>query len=199
VIWDVDDSVRAWLSRYLPEGVPIVFDPPHRCADRPGELLSVFLDDIEEDYTGVAATWGELRDNEGHLVGRRPPGRRYRFTYLVTAWADGTEREHHLLGGVLLGCASCPSLPADALRGMLARDGHPVPVRGAPHRDGPEPARDPFGPVVRTSIRLQVLVPYVSEALTDLAPAPRQVAVNSAGLPPAAPAPRRGRGISEVP
>jgi hypothetical protein len=194
MIWDVDASVRAWLSRYLPEGVPIVFDPPHRCAERPGELLSVFLDDIEEDPTGVAETWGDQRDPEGHLVGRRPPGRFYRFSYLVTAWAADTEREHRLLGAVMQGCTTCLSLPADALSGMLARDGHPVRVRCAPHRDGPAPAHDPFGPAARTSMRLRLVVPYLAEILTELAPAPRKVSVNSTGLPP-----RRGRGISEVP
>jgi hypothetical protein len=195
VIWDVDASVRTWLSRYLPEGVPVVFDPPHRCAQRSGEVLSVFLDDIEEDPTGATGTWGDLRDPDGHLVGRRPPGRRYRFSYLVTAWAADTEREHRLLGEVLLGCATCLSLPADALTGVLARNSNEVLVRSAPHRGGPEPVGDPFGPAARTSLRLQLLVPYVAEVLTELAPAPQQVSVNSAGLPRA----RRGRGISELP
>ncbi|MEU4569432.1 Pvc16 family protein [Micromonospora sp. NPDC023956] len=181
MIWDVDLSVRAWLGSYLPPGVPVVFDPPDRCAQLDGERVSAFLLDVEEDATGVSATWDDLRDDTGRLVGRRPPGRRYRFGYLLTAWGPDTEREHRLLGDLLVGCAGCTAVPTRFLTGALARANQPVVARSAPHRDGAAgSAWTGWGGVARTGLHLQLLVPYVPEATTDLAPAPREVSVSSA-------------------
>jgi hypothetical protein len=213
VIWDVDLSVRAWLGHYLPAGVPVVFDPPDRCAGTDGERVSAFLLDVEEDSAGVSATWDDLRDAGGQLVGRRPPGRRYRFSYLLTAWGRDTEREHRLLGDLLVGCASCTALPARFLTGALLRANQPVVVRSAPRREGDTgSAWVAHGGTARTGLHLQLLVPFVPEPETDLAPPPREVSVNSGGRPgtgPAGTAPagngpagngggrRPGRGISE--
>ncbi|MEU1757037.1 Pvc16 family protein [Micromonospora matsumotoense] len=204
MIWDVDLSVRAWLGHYLPAEVPIVFDPPDRCAQRSGgELVSAFLLDVEEDSAGVSATWDELRDANGQLVGRRPPGRRYRFSYLLTAWAADTEREHRLLGELLVGCASCTALPTRFLTGAVARANQPVVVRSAPRREGDTgSAWVAHGGTARTGLHLQLLVPFVPEPETDLAPPPREVSVNSGGGRPGGPGgtppgPRPRGGISE--
>ncbi|MEV6601453.1 Pvc16 family protein [Actinoplanes sp. NPDC051346] len=197
MIWDVDLSIRAWLGHYLPADVPVVFDPPDRCAHLEGDRVSAFLLEIEEDSTGVSATWEEFRDADGQLVGRRPPGRRYRFSYLLTAWAADVEREHRLLGNLLVGCAGCTAVPTGFLTGALAQVGQPVMVRSAPRRDGEaDGARVLPGGVMRTGLHLQLLVPVVPETLTDLAPPPREVSVNSSGRLPAARRP--GRGISEA-
>ncbi|MEV4772597.1 Pvc16 family protein [Micromonospora humida] len=203
MIWDVDLSVRAWLGHYLPADVPVVFDPPDRCARRAdGDLVSAFLLDVEEDSAGVSATWDELRDADGQLVGRRPPGRRYRFNYLLTAWAADTEREHRLLGDLLVGCASCTALPSGFLTGAVARANQPVVVRSAPRREGDAgSAWVGYGGTARTGLHLQLLVPFVPETQTDLAPPPREVSVNSGGGRPAGPGGMAGRrprgGISE--
>lgn len=185
MISDVDLSVRAWLGHYLPADVPVVFDPPDRCAQLEGDRVSAYLLEVEEDPTGVSATWDEFRDADGQLVGRRAPSRRYRFDYLLTAWADDVEREHRLLGDLLVGCAGCLSVPAQFLSGALAQ---PVLVRSAPRREGVLRAAP-----ARTGLHLQLLVPLVPETMTDLAPPPREVSVNSSrGVPPA-----RRAGISE--
>ncbi|SCL35124.1 Protein of unknown function [Micromonospora pallida] len=201
MIWDVDLSVRAWLGSYLPPGVPVVFDPPDRCAELAGELVSAFLLDVEEDSSGVSATWDDLRDATGQVTARRPPGRRYRFSYLLTAWGPDTEREHRLLGDLLVGCAECTALPTRFLAGALARTNQAVVVRSAPHREGTAgSAWLPRGGPARTGLHLQLLVPFVPEASTELAPAPREVSVNSSRQPgdPAGPrAPRRPGRISE--
>ncbi|WDZ87015.1 Pvc16 family protein [Micromonospora cathayae] len=195
MIWDVDLSVRAWLGSYLPAGVPVVFDPPDRCAQRTGELVSAFLLDVEEDATGVSATWDEFRDDRGQVTGRRPPGRRYRFSYLLTAWGPDTEREHRLLGDLLVGCASCTALPVRFHTGALARANQAVLVRSAPRRDGDTgSAWVAYGGAARTGLHLQLLVPFVPETQTDLAPAPREVSVNSAGRPGGDPGDRAGGG-----
>ncbi|BCL15849.1 Pvc16 family protein [Micromonospora sagamiensis] len=182
MIWDVDLSVRAWLGSYLPPGVPVVFDPPDRCAQLTGERVSAFLLDVEEDSSGVSASWDDLRDATGQVTGRRPPGRRYRFDYLLTAWGADTEREHRLLGDLLVGCAGCTALPVRFLAGVLARTNQSVVVRSAPRREGATgSAWVAHGGAARTGLHLQLLVPFVPEASTDLAPAPREVSVNSAG------------------
>ncbi|MEV4664207.1 Pvc16 family protein [Micromonospora echinofusca] len=200
MIWDVDLSVRAWLGSYLPPGVPVVFDPPDRCAQLAGERVSAFLLDVEEDPNGVSASWDDLRDATGQVTGRRPPGRRYRFSYLLTAWGPDTEREHRLLGDLLVGCAGCTALPVRFLVGALARANQPVVVRSAPRREGNGgSAWLPRDGAARSGLHLQLLVPYVPEATTDLAPAPREVSVSAGrhGGTSGAPATRRPGRISE--
>jgi hypothetical protein len=176
MIWDVDESVRAWLSRYLPAGVPVVFDPVERCESARGELLSAFLYDIEDDPTGGTATWQDFRDAAGQVIGRRPPGRRYRFTYLLTACGPDGAREHQLLGAVLAGCSGSGVLPPDCAVGVVAQAEQSIIVRSAPeisaswvHRDMPS----------RTAFRLQLLVPYLPEVQMDLEPAPRELLLGS--------------------
>jgi hypothetical protein len=184
VIWDVDLSDRAWLGSYLPAEVPVVFDPPDRCAGRAEEVVSAFLLDVEEDPTGASATFEDLRDAEGHLTGRRSPGRRYRFNYLLTAWAQETEREHRLLGALLVGCALCAVLPPQFRTGVLARTGEVVLVRSAPRREGTAAsAWLPAAGTARTGLHLQLVVPFVPDPEVDLPPAPKEIKLSSANRP----------------
>ncbi|MGH8574430.1 MAG: Pvc16 family protein, partial [Gammaproteobacteria bacterium] len=104
---DVDISLAAWLSGFLPPGTDVVFDLPSfdGPSARPDDrvVLALHLHDVREEGELTPGDWNELRNDEGRLVGRLPPQRRYRLTYLLTAWAADTLDEHELLGTVLAG------------------------------------------------------------------------------------------------
>src|SRR5947209_10706813 len=70
--------------------------------------------------------WEPVRDNTGRVTDRRPPPRRFKFSYLVTAWTQRAEDEHRLLSSLLSCFLSHESMPADLLAGALA--GIEVPI-----------------------------------------------------------------------
>ncbi|MDT8916327.1 Pvc16 family protein [Amycolatopsis sp. PS_44_ISF1] len=102
VLADLASSLREWLTAELSPGTVIGFDPPHvlagmqRRPQRAG-IVNVFLYGITEDLDGIPAAPVRVRDDEGRLTGTAAPARNYHLTYLVTAWAAGTEEEIELL------------------------------------------------------------------------------------------------------
>jgi hypothetical protein len=53
------------------------------------------------------------------IVERRPPPRRFKLSYLVTAWTQRPEDEHRLLSGLLSCFLRNQTMPADVLTGSL--------------------------------------------------------------------------------
>jgi hypothetical protein len=179
---DLDRSVAAFLARLLPPGAAIRFGPPAASwAGDPGQspLIGVFLYDIIE--TQPPGTDGTLtRDADGHATGWQHPVRRYRVSYLLTAWANAgavDTYEHELLGAVLAGCAATHFIPDDCLHGTLADAAEPVPLVCA----GQEHARDAawvwshLGVPMRTALDFMVVAPVVPPLVTELAPGVRNV------------------------
>lgn len=176
MIHDVDRSLSAWLGRCLPDGAATSFTCPSASwVDDPPEPLLVngFLYDIREDVSALTGDVQEIRDAEGVVVGRRPPTRRYRLRYLLTAWvADGSPfAEHELLGAVLAGCVAHQAIPADCLTGSLAGAGQLVTVRCAPADEQPVGAAlwSHLGAPPRTTLDLVAIAPLAPPARTDLA------------------------------
>jgi len=114
----------------------------------------------------------------------QPPVRRYRVSYLLTAWTDagppGTG-EHELLGAILVGCATAGLIPDECLHGTLAKAGEPVPFTCA----GKERACDAtpiwtcLGVPARTALDLVVVAPVVPPLATELAPAVRSISLGA--------------------
>lgn len=132
MIDDADRSLADWLGGFLPPGTAIRFDAPEPgWVSRPAQepFVGLFLYDITEDITGLAADAAPVRDTDGHTVARQPPIRRYRLSYLLTTWAADVRAGHDLLGRVLAGCCSAAVIPAGRLR-------DPIAVRCAPPREG---------------------------------------------------------------
>lgn len=124
MIHDVDESLRALVRRDVlnGSGVDMAFDAPSRdwASRRSGPALNFYLYDITEDLTRREVNAEEVRNEAGHVIARRQPPRRFRLSYLVTAWANRPEDEHRLLSAVL-GCfLRSDTLPADLLAGTLA-------------------------------------------------------------------------------
>jgi Pvc16 N-terminal domain len=121
----VDAALTALVRSAVPGSVELRFDPPGRDLLTSGEAISLFLHRIVEDVAARAASWTDELDERGRVLARVLPPRRYRFCYLITAWATDRAAEHRRLGDVLAALAPHLHVPAEYLPPAL-RDGPPV-------------------------------------------------------------------------
>jgi Pvc16 N-terminal domain len=158
VLADVDASLAAWLSAELPAGTTIDFAPPaglvdHRRSGRSARTVNLFLHDIVADPSGMAAAPVYQRDDRGRVRSVQQPLRRFRLSYLVTAWAPDTQDEHRLLGQVL--AAQVDALAGEQLHGSLRELNLPIPVElGGPGRGGEPLLWASLGLPARASVEL---------------------------------------------
>ncbi|HKF75332.1 MAG TPA: DUF4255 domain-containing protein, partial [Candidatus Dormibacteraeota bacterium] len=126
MIQDVDEALRALVRREALAGVDVdvAFDAPTRewSSRRNVPTLDLYLYDIREDLQRREVMWQAYRDQAGFVTDRRPPARRYKLSYLVTAWTQRPEDEHRLLSAVLACFVRHERLPDDVLGGALAGD-----------------------------------------------------------------------------
>ena len=174
---DVDRSLAALLgSRLEAEKVEVIFDAP--TADWTGSgdrkrVVDLFLHDVREDLTARTADWDDVRGDDGRVLGRQSPPRRYLLSYLVSAWTGDPLEDHRLLGLVLETVLERESIPAELLQGRLRDQGLPVMLQVAV-RDLPTPeAFDLWGALgapLRSSLSLLVAAPLLPQLSTELAP-----------------------------
>jgi hypothetical protein len=176
VIEDVDASVLALLQLAIPKSDAVVrFEAPTPdwVSALKGPCIDLFLHDVVEELGGRGADWTDVRGENGRVVARQPPLRRYRLSYLVSAWASSAEVEHRLLARVLRAVVEADNLPAEVLVGSL--------VEGAPYIDialaEPSPSRlrphdlwSALGTPPRTSFELVVTAPLRPAPITEIAP-----------------------------
>jgi hypothetical protein len=187
VIADVDASLMAWLSGFLPD-VRMVLDPP---VEDPGvsgskdTTLMLFLGQIREELDSVEPGWSAVRDSQGAVSGMRPPTRSYWLHYLLVPFSADPLAEHRLLGQILIGSALEAVLPEGALRGLLLEVAQPVLVRAAPPRQSVD-LHDiwaAWGLRPRATLELSVLAQLPPFALAAVAGAPGHVDMGVARLP----------------
>jgi hypothetical protein len=130
MIHDVDESLRALLSRDALNGsaVDIAFDAPTKdwVARRNAPIVNLYLYDIREDLSRRDTAWIDIRDADGRVTERRLPPRRFRLSYLATAWTQRPEDEHRLLSAMLAGFLRHEYFPAELLKGALEGEETPV-------------------------------------------------------------------------
>jgi hypothetical protein len=107
MIQDVDETLLALVRREALDGaaIEVAFDAPTRdwVARRNGPTVDLYLYDIREDMARREVQWERVTDDAGRVTERRPPPRRFKLSYMVTAWTQRPEDEHRLLSS-LLGC-----------------------------------------------------------------------------------------------
>jgi hypothetical protein len=167
MIHDVDATLSALLSA---EGVAggdteVVFDAPTRdwAARRSGPCVDAFLYDIREDVTRREITPEPVRDADGKIVARRPPARRLRLSYLLTAWTSRPEDEHRLLSALLAALMRHDAVPDAHLRGALADQPIPVLLQLALPTGGDRSIADVWnalGGELKPSLDLVVVAPF---------------------------------------
>src|ERR671934_2307230 len=130
MIQDVDESLRALVKRDALNGskAEIAFDAPTKdwSSRRNTPTVDLYLYDIREDLEQRDVMWEEMRNDTGFVQERRPPPRRFKLSYLVTAWTQRPEDEHRLLSALLSCFLRHPTMPGDALSGTLASARQPI-------------------------------------------------------------------------
>src|SRR6266849_7720210 len=135
MIQDVDESLRALVKRDALNGskADVAFDAPTKewSSRRNTPTVDLYLYDIREDLEQREVMWEDIRGDSHNarlITERRPPPRRFKLSYLVTAWTQRPEDEHRLLSSVLSCCLRHDRLPDRVLSGPLADVQLPVPV-----------------------------------------------------------------------
>src|SRR5712692_7826294 len=130
MIQDVDESLRALVKRDALNGskADVAFDAPNKewSSRRNTPTVDLYLYDIREDLEQREVMWEDIRGDSGLVTERRPPPRRFKLSYLVTAWTQRPEDEHRLLSSLLACFLRHPTMPADALSGVLADARQPI-------------------------------------------------------------------------
>jgi hypothetical protein len=132
MIHDVDETIREIVQRHVlnGSGIDVSFEAPTSdwAAKQSGPALNFYLYDIREDLNRRLVEFVETRNSEGFVTDRRQPPRRYKLSYLATAWTQRPEDEHRLLSAVLAAFIQSDILPMDVLQGSLADSADPVKV-----------------------------------------------------------------------
>lgn len=130
VIHDVDESLRELIrtGAVNGSGLEISFETPS--AEWSSRLttpaLSLYLYNIQEDPKRREVQYQEVRNDDGVVVARVLPPRRFKLSYLVTAWAQRPEDEHRLLSAVLSCFIRSEVVPPAVLQGALIGLEEPV-------------------------------------------------------------------------
>ena len=130
MIQEVDESLRALVKREALNGskADVAFDAPTRewASRRNAPTVDLYLYDIREDLERRETFLQDIRGDDGFIVARRPPPRRFKLSYLVTAWTQRSEDEHRLLSTLLSCFLSHQRIPTELLTGSLAELGEKV-------------------------------------------------------------------------
>jgi len=130
MIHEVDELLEKLVKRDALNGsqVELEFDAPTKdwVARRNGPTVDLYLYDIREDLQRRVPSWEDARGKDGTVVARQLPPRRFKLSYLVTAWTQRPEDEHRLLSALLSAFIRNPMIKAEDLEGALAEPDLPV-------------------------------------------------------------------------
>ena len=119
MIHEIDESLRRLVLRDAVNGsgVELSFEAPTKewASRRNTPTINIYLYDIREDVERREVEYEEIRDEEGRVLERRPPPRRYTLSYLVTVWTQRPEDEHQVLSSLLAAFLQFDRLPQDVL------------------------------------------------------------------------------------
>lgn len=130
MIQEVDESLRALVKREALNGskAEVAFDAPTKewASRRNAPAVDLYLYDIREDLERREVMLQDVRGADGFVASRRPPPRRFKLSYMVTAWTQRPEDEHRLLSSLLACFLSHQEMPEELLVGSLAQLGDVV-------------------------------------------------------------------------
>ena len=130
MIHEVDELLEKLVKRDALNGsaVELLFDAPTKdwVARRNSPTVDLYLYDIREDLQRRVPAWEDVRGDDGKISDRRLPPKRFKLSYLVTAWTQRPEDEHRLLSALLSCFIRNPMIKVDDLEGDLAEPDLPV-------------------------------------------------------------------------
>lgn len=163
-----DETLRRLMASEVADGsgVEVSFEAPTRewSARRNVPTLDLYLYDVREDLSAREVQWVDVRDDNGRVLARRPPPRRYRLSYLVTAWTQRPEDEHRLLSACLATFLRHETLAPAELDGALAEQPVSVDVEVAQPAGPDRSLADVWtalGGELKPSLDLVASVPFV--------------------------------------
>jgi hypothetical protein len=164
--------------------VAVAFDVPNRpwFAAVQAPTLNAFLYDVRENALRRDVMHEPVLDDQGRVVGRRPPPPRYDLYYLLSVWGvPDPALEHHLMASVLSALARFDVFPTDRVPEPLRDLGlwH-LNVAGGPKRMMP----GNFGGEMKLQAEVSVTVPLPTRVTAPVAPAvhrPMDVRMSGAG------------------
>jgi hypothetical protein len=172
VILETDKALLTLLRTEILGDAPVAvaFDAPNRpwIQQVKGLVLNLYLYDVRENMQRREVMYTEIRDDNGKLLERRPPPRRYDLYYAVTVWAPKVAIEHQVLACVLAGLSEYETIPGAHLPPELAASGHVVLISVA---DGMKRGMfQNMGGELKTSLELVVTVPIFGKLPLPVAP-----------------------------
>jgi Pvc16 N-terminal domain len=147
--------------------VDVAFDAPTTdwSSRRNAPTINLFLYDIREDLTRRDVAPLPVRNADGHIVDRRPAPRRFKLSYLITAWTQRPEDEHRLLAQVLSALIAHDAVPEQYLTGTLSELNLPVLLQLALPPTADRSLSDiwtALGGELKPSIDLRVIAPLAT-------------------------------------
>lgn len=202
VILETDQALLAVTkTRVLGNAaVTVTFDPPARpwIQALKTPAVNFFLFDIRENAHRRDVMYEQVRDEEGRVVGHRPPALRYDLHYTITVWGAPIAMEHRILALVLRCFGSLATVPRDLLPEALAQLPNEVYLTTAPgtkrgmflNLAGEVKAGFELTATVAMPVPDAPAAPPVSQAQVTVGPKPAEAAQNgsqAAGQAAAAP------------
>ena len=177
MIQDVDESLRALVRRdALPDaGIELSFEAPTKdwASRRSVPTVNLYLYDVREDVERREVQPEVVRDATGRVVGRRPPARRYKLSYLVSVWTQRPEDEHRLLSSLLACFLRAEVLDQEVLAPSLADQPQHVFVHVAhppPKERALADVWSALGGEMRAALDLVVDTPFDAQRVHDAGP-----------------------------
>ena len=174
MIDEIDSALRAWLTTALaPTQVDVSFRAPAEQQIPKRPLVSAALYDIVEDESSRSNHIEDIRDDTGRVVARQSAPRRFVLSYQISVAVADAAVEHQLLGRIIKAAIDNDALPADELPEALRAARMSVPLQVAKPRAAGAPVTDALrigDAGWRTSIDLTLVVPFIPEAITEIAP-----------------------------
>ncbi|HEY7827799.1 MAG TPA: DUF4255 domain-containing protein [Candidatus Limnocylindrales bacterium] len=177
MIQDVDETLLALVRREALDGaaIEVAFDAPTRdwVARRNGPTVDLYLYDIREDMARREVQWERVTDDAGRVTERRPPPRRFKLSYMVTAWTQRPEDEHRLLSSLLGAFIRHERLAPAECSGALAQQPLPLLVTTALPLGSDRSIADlwsALGGELKPSLDLIVSAPFVVDVAQPAGP-----------------------------
>lgn len=190
MIHEVDELLEKLVRKDALNGssVELVFDAPTKdwVARRNGPAVDLYLYDIREDLQRRVPAWEDARGPDGKVSARQLPPRRFKLSYLVTAWTQRPEDEHRLLSALLSAFIRNPMIKPELLEGSLAEPNLPVYIDV-----GQPPSQDrsladvwsALGGELKPSLDVVVIAPIMTSRSTPYGPPVLQVPSMRVGGP----------------
>lgn len=130
MIEEIDEALRALVRKEALNGsdVEVAFDAPSKdwAARRNAPTADLYLYDVREDMRRRDYVWELRRDESGLPVEKRLPPRRFKLSYMVTAWTQRPEDEHRILSALLACMVRHEMIPDEFLPASLRELGLPI-------------------------------------------------------------------------